>query len=375
MGRRLNRIHQWARPNESVVESIFEKGHLEQMYKATRDFRGPIPILGLPQVSVVDGLLIATPLGEGYSSLREFAGEHAPRTYTFQGKEYPLISGGAGFASLSDLISEATTGGKSQDLVFQKTGATGVANASNTLWFAAGQPAAGSIGAALAGGTDTTSATTGALKQRNPTGGDTLHIVTCYSIPSVANNTLLLFDRIWHGAPAVSTAGAQTVTMTPTRYSTTGSTGTSKFNFVTLEINTNLGATAHTWTIQYNDDSGNTVETTAGNVGLSSGITPRLDVAASAPWSAVLNSGDFGVSDLTQFTMGASVTGATNLVLGHPLAFIPQPVAQQMVILDGINSAFNLVQVVDDACLSFFELYKLATTATQYNGIIKLVAG
>lgn len=345
--RSVHRVHQWAKPNETVVENLFEKGHLAQMMRASAEITHglPIPILSLPQVQICDGLLL------------------------------PVFQG-AGFSSLSDLINEATTGGKAQDLLYSKTGITGVANSSSTLWTAAGNPSAGSAGAALAGGTNCTNATAGAIPQRNATGGDTLHITTVWSMPSVANNTLLLFDRIWHGTAAASTAGAQTVTMTPTRYDTTGSTGTSKGNFATVEVTATLGATAHTWTIQYVDDSGNSAETTAGNVGVSGCIASRLDVAASAMWSANLNTGDMGISDITQFTMGASVTGAgTNIVLGHPLGFIPQPVAQQMVVLDGINSAFNLVQVLDDACLSLFELYKLATTATQYNGWIKLVSG
>lgn len=361
----LRRSHVHARPLEGMLDRMMMPGHLEQVLRGSAEIAIPVPILGFPQVSAVRGLLRAVPLGEGFSSLREFAGE-----YDYS----PGIRGG-GFASLSDLINEATNGGKGQDLLFNKTGATGVANSSNTLWFAAGQPAAGAVGAALAAGTDTLRTTTGALQQVNATGGDTLHITTVYCMPSVANNTLLLFDRIWHGAPAVSTVGAQTVTMTPSRYAGTGAGGSCLGNFATLEINANLGATAHTWTIQYTDQVPNGAETTAGNVGLNTGIAPRLDVAANAAWQAVLNAGDFGISDLTQFTMGASVTGATNLVLGHPLGFIPQPVAQQMVVLDGINSAFNLARVLDDACLSFFELYKLATTATQYNGLLKLVAG
>lgn len=329
-------------------------------------FRDPLPLIGVPQVSIVDGMLVAVPIGEGFSSLREFAELYGKSP--LPPKEH-AIGGGAGFASLSDLIAEATVNGKSQDLWFSKTGATGVANSSNTLWFTAGTPTAGSAGAALATGTDCTNATTGALVQTNPTGGDTLHIVTQYMMPSVGSNCLLMFDRLWHGLAAASTAGAQTVTMTPARY-------TSGYdNFVTVEISSNLGATAHTWTITYTDTVPNAAETTAGNVGLSSGITPRLDVAANAAWAAVLNSGDRGITDLTQFTAGASVTGGMNVVMGHPLGYIPQSTAQQMTVLDGINSAFNLTRIVDNACLSFFELYKLATTATQYNGMIKLVAG
>lgn len=364
---KTRRQHLWKQPSEGVIDSLLLPGHLQQIMRASIDMTHglPIPILSMPQVAVVDGLLIPTPLEQGFSSLREYAKDWSP----------PKGIRGGGFSSLSDLISEATNGGKSQDLLFSKSGATGVANASNTLWYAAGTPAAGSNGAALAGGTDTTRATVGALTQTNPSGGDTLHITTIYMMPSIANNTLLLFDRIWHGAPAVSTVGDQTVTMTPTRYAGTGVGGSSIGNFVTLEIQANLGATGHSWRVTYVDTVPNAAENATAFAGLNAGIAPRLDVAANAQWFLPLNNGDLGVSDITLFNMGASVSGATNLVLGHPLGFIPQPVAQQMVVLDGINSAFNLTRVLDDACLSFFELYKLATTATQYNGMLKLVAG
>jgi hypothetical protein len=335
----------WAHPNETVVENLLSPGNLSQIMRASYQFPGkPIPILCLPQVSAYRGMLLPVPLG-------------------------------GGFSSLSDLVSEATTGGKGQKLLFNKVGATGVANATSTLWFTAGTPNAGSNGAALAAGTDCTSTTTGALRQANAAGGDTLHIVSAFSMPTVGSNCLLLFDRIWHGLAAASTAGAQTVTSTLTRYATTGATGTSIGNFCAPEVNTNLGATAHTWTIQYTDDAGNGVETTAGNVGVSGCVTPRIDVAAAAPWNAVLNGNDVGLSDISQWTTGASVTGNINICVGHPLGFIPQPTANQMVILNGINDAFNLERVYDNACLSFFELFKNATTATTYNGIVQLVSG
>jgi hypothetical protein len=70
----------------------------------------------------------------------------------------------------------------------------------------------------------------------------------------------------------------------------------------------------------------------------------------------------------------ASVTGAVDFTIGHPLAFIPVPLANFLSILDGINSAFNLARIFDDACLAFIEPLKAATTATTYSGIIKTVA-
>jgi hypothetical protein len=53
---------------------------------------------------------------------------------------------------------------------------------------------------------------------------------------------------------------------------------------------------------------------------------------------------------------------------------IPQPVANVGVVLDGINSAFNLVEVKTDACLAFLELKGIGS-ATTYTGQVVLVSG
>jgi hypothetical protein len=44
-------------------------------------------------------------------------------------------------------------------------------------------------------------------------------------------------------------------------------------------------------------------------------------------------------------------------------------------IMDGINSAFNLQRIYDDACLSFLEISKSAVTATNWWGAVNMVSG
>jgi hypothetical protein len=66
--------------------------------------------------------------------------------------------------------------------------------------------------------------------------------------------------------------------------------------------------------------------------------------------------------------------GISTVVMGKPLAFVPQPVAGSMVVMDGINSAFSLVRVLDDACLALVEL-KGVGSATVYTGTMTLVSG
>jgi len=44
-------------------------------------------------------------------------------------------------------------------------------------------------------------------------------------------------------------------------------------------------------------------------------------------------------------------------------------------VTDGINSAFNLARIFDDAALAFLEVCKPATGATNYAGSFTTVAG
>jgi hypothetical protein len=63
------------------------------------------------------------------------------------------------------------------------------------------------------------------------------------------------------------------------------------------------------------------------------------------------------------------------MVLAHPLALIPLLVANAAVVLDGINSAFNLVELKTDCAPALLEVNKPATTATTYTGQATLVSG
>ena len=298
-----------------------------------------------------------------------------PIGYRRNGSPIYPIQGGAGFTSLSDLISEATTGAKLQVLSYNKVGVTGVANRCNTLWYETAVPGVGATAAALAAGTNHDRTTAGAMgPQSNAAGGDQLHLIGMEGNASVVSQGLLLYDRIWAGEPAPSTSGNQTVTMTPTRYATTGATGTSKGNLAFIEVRTALGATAHTWTMTYVDDSGNAAEATAAHNGISSAAAKTFDHTGVLGFA--LNAGDAGISDITIIANSASVTGATCLVLAHPLMYIPGlAIANSGFIRDGINSAFNFQRVYDDACLALIEPLKPATTATTYYGFVTLCSG
>ena len=294
--------------------------------------------------------------------------------YRRQGVELPVLAGGTGFSSLSDLIAEATAG-KAQSLLFAgKTGSSqATSGIAETLWNSAGMPGAGANPSALAGGSEPDNTTVGGLMQADPAGADTLHFVTGLAWSSVAPSVLILYDRIWHGAVAMNSAAAQTVTISGgiNRYSTDG-----VGNVIVPEIRTVLPATAHNNTVEYTDQGGNTAQSTGAIAGISSGAASRLDFNTAGTWCMPLAAGDYGVKDVTKYTCSAAVaSGQIDLVLGHPLAFIPCPLAGLPGYVDGINSAFSLVQVLTDACLALWNIKGAATASAIYSGQITLVSG
>ncbi|MFM7009122.1 MAG: hypothetical protein ACKO0Z_07270 [Betaproteobacteria bacterium] len=283
----------------------------------------------------------------------------------------------AGFASLSDLIAEAT-GGKKQTISYQKTGPTGVASVTSSLWRLGSAPAAGTTPSAAPGGNAPTSATTGSLVYSNAGSGDTLHLVSSTGVATVAGMSLLLYDRIFHVAKTINSTATEAVTGAPTRYQSTtgGAADSAEGNFLFVEVGgTALAATAHNWTVcTYTDHAGNaaTLPSLTGNSGA---IVDRLDHPA-GQWFAPLAAGDSGIRTLTQMQCSAAVaTGAVNFVIGHPIAWMVHPLANQVVVMDYVNTAFNLERIFDDACLAFLEPMKNATTATTFSGIINVVSG
>jgi hypothetical protein len=157
------------------------------------------------------------------------------------------------------------------------------------------------------------------------------------------------------------------VSGTPTRYTSTDAKG----SFCNLEVTTGLGTTAHNATITYVDQDGNTAEAGSAQAVTVSSVANRIPLAQ---WFYALNSADSGLRNVTNIAFSAVSSGVSNVVVGHPLIFIPQPVANVMVVLDGINSAFNLIEVEIDGCLAFLALQG-AATATTYQGQIILVSG
>lgn len=358
------------------IERWLGAAEAERLSKAMQGYHDstPIPIANVPGAVCVnsDGEFVGRILAGSEASLHDRMKDALRRQRLHRFIRYGKASRQhGGFSSLSDLINEMSVNGKAQYFTLAKTGVTGVANIANSLWDVGAVPAAGGTSAAAAGSTPDNT-TTGGLLQANAAGGDTLHFIGATMTATVGNNLLLMYDRYYQANHNLTT-DPQSITGVSSRYQDTTSKGT----FITVFVTTALGAGTPTLTLTYMDQDGNTAEAAAAQTIVGSAIARRFPFAASVGngWFIPLNSGDTGVRKLTNSDLSATSTGNIDLVLGKPLVWIPTPVANQGVIIDGINSMINLVKIVDNACLAFMEINKGATTATSYNGQIILASG
>lgn len=281
-----------------------------------------------------------------------------------------------GFSSLSDLINEVSNFGKRKDFTFSKVGTTSVVGGTNSFWRVGNYPAAGLAASNAPIGRTLTDADQGAFFFVNPTAGDTQHFVRADIMSSNAPRSLLLYDRLFEVNKTMSSTAAETVTGSPSRYQNTADDqpDSRDGNFLAIEIQAALGNTAHNWTtVTYTDHNGNaaTLPSLTGNA---SGIINRLDHPVNQ-WFAPLAVGDNGIGTLTQMQCSASVTGTVAFFIGHPIAFLPTIVTNMMTIVDGINTAFNLTRIFDDAALAFLDVNAPSTTAPTINGMFATASG
>lgn len=285
-----------------------------------------------------------------------------------------------GFSSMSDLINEATTGGKKRHYLFRKVGVTATLTGGVSLWGVGDAPVAGANAANAPGGEAPTSATAGAFSFTNPGGGDTQHFVGAVVNATAAPNTLLLYDRIFQVNKTMNSNATESVTGVPTRYqsSTPGDQDFAGGNFAFPEVGgTALASGAHNWTVcRYRDQDGNDTISFPSTAGISAAGVRKIDLAVPA-WFMPLASGDTGVKDLDQLQYDTSLiaTGVINWVVGHPLAFMGAELPNKLMQIDGIMTAFNLTRIFDDAALALMEVNKEATTATTWSGQFVTVSG
>src|SRR5262249_47473949 len=138
---------------------------------------------------------------------------------------------------------------------------------------------------------------------------------------------------------------------------------------------TALAATAHNWTVCLYSNQAGTGATLPSLTGNASAIVDRLDHPVNQ-WFAPLAANDTGIKALTQIQLSAAVaTGVCNAVIGHPIAWLPVPIANMTCLIDGVMTAFQLQRIFDNAALSFLEVIKPTTAACTFTGMFTTVAG
>lgn len=351
---------------------------VEQLSANFRDWYGPpVHLLDCPgSVRVTPGGDFIGPFEHGYAvSFHDAMRDRLRRIWHRLGTPHHGLLN-AGFASISDALSRASSG-YSQMLNgnIAKSGPTKVVGSCSSLWRVGTQPAAGGAGAAAPGGTAHTDANTGAMAFTNPSSG-TLHLVGADFSASVINNAIMVYDRLFSVAKTINSTATEAVTGVPSRYQSTTSTAMDYIggNFLFMEVGaTQLANTAHNWTVcTYKDqaDAASTLPSIAGNPGAVATIVDRFDMPVNT-WFAPLESGDSGIKALTQMQCSAAVaTGALNFVIGHPLGVMSFPVINSLLPFDWLTNRNQAPRIFDDACVALFELPAPATTATTYNGII-----
>lgn len=275
---------------------------------------------------------------------------------------------GAGFSSISDVLNRSSLG-YSQYQNVQKAGPAGVVGGSTTLWRVGNAPSGGSAGAAAPGGTAHTRTDAGALAFNNPAAG-TLHLTGADFTASVANQSLLLYDRLFSVAKTASSTGTEAVTGVPTRYQSTTVTNPDFIggNFGFVEVGAAaLGATNHNWTVCTYTDQANAASTLPSLTGNNAGIADRLDHPVQQ-WFAPLEAGDVGIKAWTQMQNSASVTGACNFVIGHPIGFMLFPIINTLFPFDWITNRDLAPRIFDNACLALMQVVAASASATNYTG-------
>lgn len=391
------------------LEKWLGKEQVESISNSFKNFYYPVPLHGVPgNVYIMPGGDFAGEIKAGQfmskqdsarivmKRLVKKAGENFRRNRALgtlidliRAENRAMYSVGA-FASI-DAVVAAWTGGKGQTVSFSKTGtASNAVGNANDMWIRAGSPGAGAAGSAAPGGKAWSKSDNGGIVLNNGQTTDSNHYLNWTLTASVINNSLLLYDRLFSVAKTMNSTATEAVTGVPTRYQSTTTTDVEYIggNFVTISNPTTvLAATAHnvtqaasavwlytnqagTGSKQLNNN-GTAIQTLAG---VSACVVGGVDLAV-GNWFIPLAAGDHGIKEIDQMQLSAAVaTGTLDCVIGHPIAANACPVANMACLDDGLYTSMNLTNILDNACLTFLELPKPATTATNYSGILRVVS-
>lgn len=289
-----------------------------------------------------------------------------------------------GFTSFTDFVVEAR-GGKKQTIYFNKTVGMGPLTWNqSTTWPYGSTPVAGLIGPAAPGGRACDSTTTGAAYFANAPSGDKTFVAgSTIGHSGAIQLSLMLYDRLFDVAKTMNSTATEAVTGVPTRYTSTTPTDPdyAAGNFTFPEVITVLPANGHNWTVcQYTDQDGNAGASIPSMTGQPACRVGNPDVGTGAGvnngWFMPLATGDNGVLALTQMQCDALVpTGTLNFIIGHPLGWATCPGVNFLQQVSGVQSAFNLTRVFDDACLNLMVVGAATNQSPAIQGWFDLVSG
>lgn len=276
-------------------------------------------------------------------------------------------------ADLSQLINTLTggTAAKEQLWFYQDNrqgaaaGAASVAQRYTSMWTFNTSP--GGTGAAP-GGTarNPTNATTGALAITDPGGGRQKYLVGAM-VQCSQVGAYLLYDRLADiSGLSGTTTTAQTITgLSVSRYTGTESVG----NQIWLEINTLIGTTATTVTVEYTNQDGTTGQISQA---VAIGGTGLREATRMIP--VPLASGDTGVRAVTNIDLLATTgtAGDIGVVIARPLLNIPIGLAASAVAVDCVTQLPSLPEIKTDAAIAGI-WFASGTTVPQTFGTLSMV--
>jgi hypothetical protein len=379
-------------PGRSVSASKLERWlgaeELEQISKSMEHWHGPpIALYGVPgNVFVHKGGDFRGELrADGEATAMDYVHDFYKRidrnisraAKKFQTEMY------TGFPDLATLISRGKYG-HAQTLKYWKDYSTtsfspGVYN----MWrIANGSPAAGSVTNSAPFGSINSKSTTGAMRFNDARTGEQLFLaeIRCWDANGANGRTVVLFDRLFGVAKTMSSSALETVSTTPIRYqnTTVGAIDWIGGNFVSAFVGANplTGSTAHTWTVTYTNEADEVSRTATGTGGVSNLSQFMCDGnVLQSDWFYRLQDPDRGVKNITDLQCSTNLTGGSmDFIIGHPLALFASYVSTHAVAFSFINSGFNLVPVMNDACLDIIET-RGNTTVARLDLQITLVGG
>lgn len=318
-------------------------------------------------------------LREGYeASLLDRTADvarRALRAYRLACRPRPVLR--AGFTLLSDLMQMGRN--QAQTIPFQKSETTASTGNTLTLWAVGEAPLAGDppsleVGA---GGTFHYSGDKGALPYRDARDYGHNYFTGGWAQNSGGAVTILVYDRLWSGSLLLNTTADQVPDLsTLDRFYVAGQEShpqSARGNFVMPEVRTTLSAVGHTLNLTYTN-SENTGFRTSSITGVASCVANRIDHGTPPLWYFPMQSGDAGVKSIDAVSVSVgTMTGAINIVLGHPIAWLVSPAASLAGVMDGIASGTQMVYIPPQSCLAMLHVARNASTNVATRGAITVV--